>query len=207
MTASRAVVIGAVAAGAACVIAVEAAHLRARLRLPDATPDASVVVLVLGCPALPDGSLHPTQRWRVERAALTFAHASTVIFSGAAVHGAVTEADTMADYARSLGLDEARIVRERHARTTAENITCSLPWLAQAQQIIVVSDELHAARAIRTLREVLPEARVVRIPGYRIGSGWRRKALSAMYESPAGDLLRAWRRARHGRGRRRMWRG
>lgn len=118
------------------------------------------------------------------------------------MRGLPAEADVMADYARSLGLSEDVIVRELKARTTWENVVFGARWLRDVEQIMVISDALHAARAIRYLREQEPELarRVVRTPGYRFGEQFGRKAISAAYESPLKNLLNRLRGSPRGRG-------
>lgn len=186
----------------ALIVTVEGRHWRAAHAPPRAVPGARTGVLVLGCPPRPDGSLHPWQKWRVDMASRAWPGAVRVIFSGGPMRGLVAEADVMADYAGTLGLSESLIVREKKARTTWENVVFGARWLGDVDQIMVISDALHAARAIRYLREQEPALaqKVVRTPGYRIGEQFGRKAISAAYESPLKNLLNRFRGSPRGRG-------
>ncbi len=193
---------GLAGAAIAVFVTVEARHWLAARSLPRAVPGARTGVLVLGCPPRPDGSLHPWQKWRVDMASRAWDGAHRVIFSGGRMRGLPAEAEVMAAYALSLGLPEHLIVRETKARTTWENVVFGARWLQDVDQIMVVSDALHAARAVRYLREQEPAlaTKVVRTPGYRFGEQFTRKAISAAYESPLKNLLNRLRGSPRGRG-------
>ncbi len=112
------------------------------------------VVLVLGYPARRDGSPGFLQRWRTRIARRSAPPDALFVFTGGAVHGDVPEAVTMAQYAGRLGIRPERIVREEHARSTRENLSLSLPWLADARTIRIASNTAHARRARQYLREL-----------------------------------------------------
>lgn len=120
-------------------------------------------VLVLGCPR------PRLYRWRV-RIALRSTEPSRArfVFSGGAVRSELSEAQMMADYAESLGVPAANIILEDQSRTTMENITNSIPLLADAPAIKIASNTFHARRARRILHDESPElaARLVRTRDY-----------------------------------------
>jgi uncharacterized SAM-binding protein YcdF (DUF218 family) len=185
--AALAAMTGVVAVGWALV---EARHWRANRRLPRGRGGRRVL-LVLGCPPRPDGSVSPVQRWRVDLAVRSWRPGDVVVFSGGAIEGLACEADVMAGEALRRGLPETAVVRETRARSTWQNIEYSLPWLRPAAEIVLVSDPLHAARAVRQLaeRDVGLAGRVVRLPGYRIGEHPVRKTTSALFESPLQPFI------------------
>ncbi|GAA1465878.1 YdcF family protein [Microbacterium thalassium] len=120
-------------------------------------PSGEDVVLVLGYPPRGDGSPSFLQRWRTRIALRSAPPGALFVFSGAAVHGDRAEADIMADLGARLGIRPDRIVRERKATSTRENIDFSLPWLRDARTIRIASNTGHAARARRYLAESAPE--------------------------------------------------
>ena len=114
------------------------------------------VVLVLGYPARRDGSPGFLQRWRTRIARRSAPPGALFVFTGGAVHGDVPEAVTMAQYARRLGIRSDRIALETRATSTRENLSLSLPWLADARTIRIASNTAHARRARRYLRDLDP---------------------------------------------------
>ncbi|MFT4281684.1 MAG: YdcF family protein [Microbacterium sp.] len=119
-------------------------------------PDGEDVVLVLGFPPRRDGTPGFVQRWRTRVALRSAPRGALFVFTGAAVQTDVPEADVMADLARGHGIPDDRIVRERTATTTRENLARSLPWLETARTIRIASNTFHARRARRHLRERQP---------------------------------------------------
>jgi uncharacterized SAM-binding protein YcdF (DUF218 family) len=81
----------------------------------------------------------------------------TLVLSGGAAHNAFVEADAMAEIARQLGVADDRIVPERRARDTWENVAFSLPVLEGRGALYVVSEALHARRGARYLCEQRPD--------------------------------------------------
>ena len=107
-------------------------------------------VLVLGYPSETEGSAHPIQHFRV-KAAVNLYHARgcrRLILSGGAIANQFIEAETMAEIAKDLGMVPSNLLIERSARSTWENIGCTLPH-TDAERIFVVSNSLHARRAVR----------------------------------------------------------
>lgn len=180
-----------VALVAAYATLVEARHWRAWRHLPPPREAATRVLLVLGCPPRPDGSLGATQKWRVDLALRAWCPGDRIVVSGAARAGLPSEAEVMAEYAERRGVPASVIVRETRARSTWENVLFGAQSLGDAAEVMIVSDPLHARRALRMLREQAPGVadRVVRPPGYRFGEHPWRKTVSAVFESPLKPVL------------------
>jgi uncharacterized SAM-binding protein YcdF (DUF218 family) len=108
-------------------------------------------VLVPGFPAQRDGTPHALQRLRVEAgvATLRARDCARIVLSGGAVSNPYVEADVMAQVARELGVAPDRIVLERKAANTWENVAFAEPLLAGYDAVFVASDSLHALRAVR----------------------------------------------------------
>lgn len=131
-----------------------------------AAPDASVAI-VPGCPAAEDGGLsHCQQRrlawvmrlWNAEKI-------DYVITSGAAVYNPFVEADVMAEALVASGIPADRVLRERNALHTDQNISWSLAIAEQHGfgHIVVATDlgqAQHGCAMIRAWTETrcTPEA-------------------------------------------------
>jgi uncharacterized SAM-binding protein YcdF (DUF218 family) len=129
-----------------------ASDIEAVLALP---PPAHTVdaAIVLGCPALPDGTPSPCEMCRIDAAVRLYAEgrARNFIFSGGAAHSPHVEADVMADAARTRGVPETIIRREGRALTTWQNLRFALK-LARAEKwstFLLVSTADHLPRARR----------------------------------------------------------
>ena len=129
----------------------ETAYRLLSMEASKAADGKDCVVLVLGWPTEADGSLHPMQRFRVEAGLAVYRQQQCrqIIFSGGPAQNSYVEGQTMAAYARSLGVQESAIAVEPNARTTWENLGCSAAWLETAERVFLVSDSLHARRAKR----------------------------------------------------------
>jgi vancomycin permeability regulator SanA len=112
--------------------------------------------LVLGCPPAPDGTASPCQRCRVKSAVRLWRKGAvdTIVFSGGAAHSPAVEADVMGDLAVRRGVPDTRVVRERRALTTWQNLRFSLPLLRArpAATVLVISTADHLPRARRIAR-------------------------------------------------------
>jgi uncharacterized SAM-binding protein YcdF (DUF218 family) len=118
--------------------------------------------LVLGCPALPDGTPSPCQRCRVKSAVRQYRRGivGKIIFSGGAAHSPVVEADVMGALAERRGVPSTLVVRERRALTTWQNVRFALPLLHGSDTVLVISTADHLPRARRIARFWgLPDAR------------------------------------------------
>ncbi|HEY2744026.1 MAG TPA: YdcF family protein [Polyangia bacterium] len=112
--------------------------------------------LVLGCPALPDGTPSPCERCRVKSAVRQYRRGNVgkLVFSGAAAHSPDVEADVMAALAEHRGVPAADVLREPRALTTWQNVRFSLAILrAHAlSTVLVISTADHLPRARRIAR-------------------------------------------------------
>jgi len=122
----------------------------------DGPSDGEDVVLVLGYPPRRGGSPGTLQRWRTRIALRSAPPGALFVFTGGAVRHDIAEADVMAALARQRGVPVDRIVCERTATTTRENLERSLPWLEGARTIRIASNTFHARRARRMLRDRHP---------------------------------------------------
>jgi vancomycin permeability regulator SanA len=112
--------------------------------------------LVLGCPALPDGSPSPCERCRVKSAVRQYRRGSVgkLIFSGGAAHSPFVEADVMGDLAVRRGVPAADVLREGRALTTWQNVRFSLAMMRAhtLSTVLVISTADHLPRARRIAR-------------------------------------------------------
>ena len=148
----------------------------------------SVAVVVLGY-RNPGATANAINRWRVRAGlrsiAADDARPSRVIFSGGAAggDGCATEAQLMADYARSvLGFDGTVLLEDR-SMTTWENITNVVPLLEDVDRIKIASQPAHALKARAYLRRQRPDLaeKLVRADDYRVGEWTVVKPLLALY--------------------------
>lgn len=102
-------------------------------------------IIVLGCPNNDDGTPSECQRARAAVALRLHAagYADHFITSGAAVHNAFVEGDTLAQLLIASGADAAAITVENQAHHTDENIAESSAIMTahKWQSAIIVSDE------------------------------------------------------------------
>ena len=112
--------------------------------------------LILGCPALPDGSPSPCERCRVKSAVRQYRRGvvGKLVFSGGAAHSSDVEADVMGALAEHRGVPAADVLREPRALTTWQNVRFSLAILrAHAlDTVLVISTADHLPRARRIAR-------------------------------------------------------
>jgi uncharacterized SAM-binding protein YcdF (DUF218 family) len=116
-----------------------------------AYPSGNCLVLALGAPSHADGSASALQRFRVEAAVDTLRQRRCrgLLLSGGAVRNERIEAVTMANLAQTLGMPADQLVIEPTARNTWQNVGCLHSRLLKAERVFVVSDSLHAQRAVR----------------------------------------------------------
>jgi hypothetical protein len=115
-------------------------------------------VLVLGFRSRDDGRLNALQAWRTRIAVRSAPPGALFVFSGGAVRGEEPEAEVMARYGTlRLGIPASDVVIEPLATSTRENLSRSLPWLADAATIRIASNTAHARRARDYLRELDPD--------------------------------------------------
>jgi hypothetical protein len=116
----------------------------------------STVAIVPGCPALEDGRISHCQQRRVAWVLRLWEQGlfSHVITSGAAVYNPVVEADVMAEALIAMGIPEERILRERDAMHTDQNIAWSLN-IAEAHgfdNIVIATDMGQAQHGCAMVR-------------------------------------------------------
>ncbi|MBK6010680.1 YdcF family protein [Streptomyces sp. MBT53] len=156
-----------------------------RTLVGDDEGDAEAVV-VLGY-RNPQATANLINRWRV-RAGLRSrtddsAHDTRVIFSGGTTSGGVSEAQLMADYARSVLQFDGTVLLEEESRTTWENVTYVIPLLEDVDRIKFASQPAHALKARAYLRRQRPDLakKLVRADDYRPGEWLLVKPLLALY--------------------------
>ena len=64
-----------------------------------------------------------------------------------------TEAEGMADYLLTKGIPAERILQEREARTTAENLAYSRKLMPEGSSVGIVTNNFHVFRALQIARE------------------------------------------------------
>lgn len=117
------------------------------------------VLIVLGC-GVSHGRPRTTLRLRLDtalEAARSQPSATLVLTGGPAPDGEGTEADVMARYLQERGIDEKRLLPERRARNTRENMTYTRDLIASrglGGQCLVVTSDYHVWRAITQGRDV-----------------------------------------------------
>lgn len=155
-------------------------------------------VVVLGFQN-PQATANVVNRWRVRaglrsitadrvnesatNSATDGAHDTRVIFSGGATGSGASEAQLMADYAKSVLEFDGTVLLEDQSMTTWENITNVIPLLEDVDHIKIVSQPAHALKARAYLRRQRPDlaARLVRADDYRPGEWIVVKPLLAVY--------------------------
>ena len=108
-------------------------------------------LIVLGSPPDPDGQPSPEQRERVMEAVREFraGRAGAIIVSGGETLPGLVEADTMALVASQAGVPPGKVIEEREARNTLQNIFFSQRLMQQHgwTSAEVVSSPSHLPRA------------------------------------------------------------
>lgn len=169
------------------ILACLVAHWRVVRSAPEPGSEQPVVLVVLGYPVRRSGVPHPMQRWRVSLACRSVDRYRVVrvVFTGAATRGERSEASVMADLFRqanpSLELD---LVEEEQALTTWENVNFSRALVAQEESVVVISDPLHAARAVRywTKQDGSLPQRAFICDCTSFADGWQFKPRAAVFE-------------------------
>jgi uncharacterized SAM-binding protein YcdF (DUF218 family) len=110
-----------------------------------------------------------------------------MVLSGGNPHSEEVEADGMADIARAAGVPGSKILVERDARNTWENVKFSANALGAYDHIYLVSDSLHVYRARRYLCRQQPAlcARALPVARYRFGEFYLSKVKGLFHESAA----------------------
>ncbi|MFF3484443.1 YdcF family protein [Streptomyces sp. NPDC002701] len=173
-------------AGAAALAWGEWLNWRWSRALIEGSGGTSEAVVVLGY-RNPRPTPNSINRWRVRAGVRSVAPDNTrdtrVIFSGGETSSHGTEAQLMADYAKSaLGFDGI-VVLEDQSTTTWENITNVIPLLEDVDRIKIVSQPAHSLKARAYLRRQRPDlaGKLVRADDYRFGEWTVVKPLLALY--------------------------
>ncbi len=107
-------------------------------------------LIVLGYPALGDGSPSPEMRARVMEGVRQYAAgvAPRIIFTGGAAHNAFAESDVMARLAQSQGVPPTAILRESQAMNTVQNIYYSAQMMRRNgwSSAEIISSSYHLPR-------------------------------------------------------------
>ena len=149
------------AAAAAILLAPELAYKLGALACARPQPGAKCAVMVLGTPSPSIQARRVAAGVEAYRAA----GCEALLLTGWKGPGSdAAEADEMAALALAAGLPEARLIRERAARNTWENIGNSLPLLAPFARVYIVSDSLHVHRGLRYWRRRSQERRADALP-------------------------------------------
>lgn len=133
-------------------------------------------LLVLGAALRPDGQPGPALRRRGEYAAeLALAGRADLLL----LSGGGGEAEALARIATDSGLAPDRLILERQARTTWDNIQYAIPLIDRHQinGVTIVTDDYHLPRALLTARRLGLPASGAAVPAH-------------MRATPAGRLLR-----------------
>ena len=162
-----------------------------RLRMACANPRPvpnDAVLVVLGC-GVSHGQPRPTLRLRLDtaaEAALAHPDAWLVLTGGPTPDGASTEAEIMARYLQERGIGRNRMLLERRARNTRENMAFSRELIASEGlegPCLVVTSDFHVYRAIKQGRDVGLE--LAALPATTPSPGrlqqWSREVLTILF--------------------------
>lgn len=121
------------------------------------------VVLVLGSGIKEDGSIPESAKIRTQKAveAVKGGEAGRIIFSGRWTYHLsftppMTEAEAMAKYAKSLGLDESKIILEKNSVSTVSNF-CEVKQILNQYgwtKALLIMNRPYAERAMLNMRKV-----------------------------------------------------
>lgn len=94
---------------------------------------------------------------RIQRATHLYEaqRAPMILVSGAALDGGTSEAQTMANYLKNMGVPEQAIIIEEQSYTTQENAIYSAKKLQQLQahRVLLVTSALHMSRAMASFKK------------------------------------------------------
>lgn len=173
-------------AGVAALVWSEWLNWRWSRTLVGNSEGAAEAVVVLGY-RNPRATANVINRWRVRAGLRSIAAGSAqgtrVIFSGGATSSGASEAQVMADYAKSVLEFDGTVLLEDQSATTWENITNVIPLLEDVDHIKIASQPAHALKARAYLRRQRPDLaeKLVRADDYRPGEWLAVKPLLAVY--------------------------
>ncbi|HAQ40642.1 MAG TPA: YdcF family protein [Clostridiales bacterium] len=109
------------------------------------------VIIVLGYPAKKDGRVSPILRERIKKAAKLYHEgiAEVIICTGSDVANKYVEADVMSQALIELGVPDCNIIREKHAKSTYENLVISKKIMQDRglKTAVIVSSPWHLRKA------------------------------------------------------------
>jgi len=187
-------------------LSAEAVHaLAARAVLPARRPapgERGLAVVVLGYHNEDPAAINWLNRWRADvvmRSIPRDGQAPLIVASGGSRRPGLSEAALLANYLVDRhGVAPERVVVEEVSLSTWENIANVRPLLAAVDQVMIVSNPLHALKARWYLRRQDPAlaARLVPAQDYRLGElAWAKPALAAYgLRDLAIAALGLWRR-------------
>ena len=113
------------------------------------TLSSADIAVVLGNAVNRRGKPNPCLRSRVEAGVRLYRQGKVdeLLMSGGTDGDGSNEAQTMRDMAVEMGVPSEKIRLEEHSKSTYENILLSVPDLRDANEIIIVRDAFHLARA------------------------------------------------------------
>lgn len=132
----------------------------------------------------PQPTANVINRWRVRAALRSITtHDTQVIFTGGTTTNGPTEAQLMADYAKSVLNFNGTMLLEDRSTTTWENVTNVIPLLENVDRIKIASQPAHALKARAYLQRQRPDLaeRLVPAADYRPGEWLIAKPLLALY--------------------------
>ncbi|MCF2870732.1 YdcF family protein [Octadecabacter sp. G9-8] len=113
------------------------------------------VIVCLGAGMDASGTLGPASLRRVEKCVELFdaGVAPVVVFTGGIARpNGPSSANQMAQYGQSLGLPADAVIEEGLAQSTLQNALFSLPMIAQADQLVLVTEAFHLPRSWASFR-------------------------------------------------------
>lgn len=132
-------------------------------------PDGSTTVLVLGCQVQANGNPSVMLQRRLEKAKLYLQQcpdAMCIVSGGQGPDEPMPESTAMKQWLVAQGIDEGRIIEENASHDTRQNIDNSLVILrerALGDEVTIITDNFHQARARITLTRQAPELTVTHI--------------------------------------------
>lgn len=146
----------AIAAGVAVAFGVAACYAYRTVNRGTLGSEPADAVVVFGSPTDISGALTDMQRWRVDEGVAEYrrGRAPVLLFTGGPAANKYVESQTMAQYARSLGVPSRNILTETQSTTTVENIRNITPMLLNRgwSHVELVSSAEHLPRIAVLMR-------------------------------------------------------
>ncbi len=113
------------------------------------------LAIILGAGMEPDGRLHKSALGRVEAGVALYHNGLTARLhttGGTAAHNGPAAGAQMAGYAQRLGVPDDKVTHEDASQSTLQNALLSKPFVADAHQIILVTEGFHLIRSWLSFR-------------------------------------------------------